>query len=222
MFNARPALTKNMKHLAEILKDLKDKDVARPIRKDVARPIRKDVARPEPYIIQTQNKHTNKHTCVCDFSQRYGMKAAQIDYILQKTGAGPEELEKALKILKKSHVKNIMKMLLTASFYQGECILEEDIEEIDPESVQVRNLYTYYERENQKRKKKIAQAFKSYEKGKAALKWFQSLSGEERARVKQVLLLDHTPWIIERDFDRGKFSPATVAFLVKEYEKTPV
>lgn len=205
-----------------MLRNIKHQSVPQPICQSVPQTICQSVPQTDAYIIQTQNKHKNKHTCVYDFSQRYGMKAAQIAYILQKTGVNSEELEKALRILKKSKVKNIMKMLLTASFYQGECILEEDIAEIDSESVQVRNLYMYYEKENQKRKKAIAQAFKFYEKGKAALKWFQSLSQEERERIKRAMLLDHTSWIIERDFDRGKFSPATIAFLVNEYEKTPV
>ena len=209
-----------MEKLVDIIENLPSrKSVKQNSRKSVRqtnsglldRPIESLLDRPTLTLLNT-DLNTNKHIGVCGLC----LSEKQACYVMKKTGASWSELQKALKILSESRPKNVMKTLLTAAFYDGECILasnEKDEEDERSQRLHEKCIESGRKCIQEREKAKTSMEIQGQKK-KDALKWFQELPPDHREQVRQKIAARFSYLPIRHRVMCGDFSPSILAVLV--------
>jgi hypothetical protein len=145
-----------------------------------------------------------------------GLTEKQKRYVMERMKVNEEELEKALTIIARTKHRNIMGLLMSSAFFEGECILTQDMIDVSKEDRLFTARNDFLRREGQRicdeRRAALVSREHHMNQSLQALQWYQEeLTDAQRAKVRDHILAKH-PSTRPR-FDSGDFGPAILAFL---------
>lgn len=174
-------------------------------------------------LLKTDLKHTQTQG-VCENSHATGITEKQYRFLLKKHHTTKEELDRALELTQtiKNPARRFRLLQSETAFFEGECILQPEIAELDREEELLARLRAKHDQERQRRIEEEVQ-FKPRQEYRentflGALKWYQNLSEYDRKEVLTIVLMK-TPSFRRKDVSKGKFSTHTLAMLSIEREK---